>query len=135
MRVTALRPRNSAVFLPRRLAGTSTSPHVFKVTTHTWQELVENSATPVIVDAKADWCGPCKVLGPRLEKAVTEAGGALKLAILDVEESADIAGKKLEVMSIPAVFAYHKGQIVDKFVGNIPEPQLQQFVQKLKALK
>jgi len=88
---------------------------------------------PVIVDCKADWCGPCRVIGPKLSKAVGETNGAVELAIVDVDASPDIA-EKLSVSGIPAVFGFHNGKKVDSFVGSLPDAQVTAFVDKMKAL-
>jgi len=94
-------------------------------------DVVEGSATtPVIVDFWAPWCGPCKQLGPVLEKVVTEAGGAVKLVKVDIDENPEIA-QQLRVQSIPAVFAFKNGQPVDGFAGAVLESQIREFVKKL----
>jgi putative thioredoxin len=85
---------------------------------------------PVIVDFWATWCGPCKQLGPAIEKAVKEAKGAVKLVKIDVDKNQALAGQ-LRIQSIPAVFAFFQGRPVDGFVGAQPESQLKQFVANL----
>ena len=85
---------------------------------------------PVIVDFWAPWCGPCKQLGPILEKVVTAANGAVKLVKLDIDQSPEIA-QQLRIQSIPAVFAFHQGRPVDGFAGAQPESQVKAFVDKL----
>jgi putative thioredoxin len=86
--------------------------------------------TPVIVDFWAPWCGPCKQLGPVLEKVVTAAAGAVRLVKINVDENQQLAAQ-LRVQSIPAVFAFKNGQPVDGFMGALPESQVRSFVERL----
>jgi len=85
---------------------------------------------PVIVDFWAEWCGPCKQLGPVLEKVVTGAGGKVKLVKVDIDKNPQVA-QQLRVQSIPAVYAFKGGRPVDAFMGALPESQIKSFVEKL----
>ncbi|HYG86392.1 MAG TPA: co-chaperone YbbN [Azospirillum sp.] len=88
---------------------------------------------PVIVDFWAPWCGPCKQLGPAIEKAVRAAKGAVKLVKIDTDKHPMIA-QQLRVQSIPAVYAFYQGRPVDGFVGAQPESQIKTFVERLAKL-
>jgi putative thioredoxin len=94
-------------------------------------EVVEASnSIPIIVDFWAPWCGPCKTLGPQLEAAVTGAKGAVKMAKVNVDENQAIAGQ-MRVQSIPAVYAFWKGQPIDAFQGAVPASEVVEFVQRV----
>ena len=78
------------------------------------QDVIETSEdVPVIVDFWAPWCGPCKQLGPLLEKIVTEANGAVKMVKIDIDQNQNLA-QQLRIQSIPAVYAFHHGKPVDQ---------------------
>jgi putative thioredoxin len=90
--------------------------------------------TAVIVDFWAPWCGPCKQLGPMLEKAVREAKGAARLVKIDIDQNQQLA-QQMRIQSIPAVYAFKDGRPVDAFVGALPESQVKQFVARLAGAK
>ncbi|MGE4279707.1 MAG: thioredoxin [Magnetospirillum sp.] len=85
---------------------------------------------PVIVDFWATWCGPCKQLGPALEKIVREARGAVRMVKIDVDKNQELAAQ-LRIQSVPTVYAFANGRPVDGFTGAQPESQLRAFVQRL----
>ncbi|MGE0723218.1 MAG: thioredoxin [Alphaproteobacteria bacterium] len=85
---------------------------------------------PVIVDFWAPWCGPCKQLGPALEKAVGEARGAVRMVKVNIDQNQELAAQ-MRIQSIPAVYAFKDGRPVDGFVGALPDSQVKQFVQRL----
>ena len=113
----------------------TTSNNIKDVTTENFMaEVVELSkSTPVIVDFWAPWCGPCKELGPNIEKAVSGTNGKVVLAKVNIDENQDIAAQ-LRVQSIPTVYAFVDGQPVDGFMGAQPESAIKDFVKKVSDL-
>ncbi|NJO37691.1 MAG: thioredoxin, partial [Rhizobiales bacterium] len=95
------------------------------------QDVIQVSRTvPVIVDFWAPWCGPCKQLGPVLEKVVRQAGGAVRLVKINIDENQALA-QQLRIQSIPMVYAFRNGQPADGFAGALPESQIRAFVERL----
>ncbi|MGF1596328.1 MAG: thioredoxin [Acidimicrobiales bacterium] len=92
--------------------------------------LQRSMTTPVVVDLWAPWCGPCKTLGPMIEKVVDETNGRVVLAKINVDENPQ-ASQAFRVQSIPAVYALANGQIVDNFIGAQPEARIREFVNGL----
>ena len=102
-------------------------------TAHFMADVIEASAqVPVIVDFWAPWCGPCKTLGPMIEKLVRQAGGLVRLVKINIDENQDLAAQ-MRIQSIPAVYAFKNGQPVDGFVGAQPEGQIRSFIDRLLA--
>ena len=113
-------------------SGSPQTSHVFDVTDATFNtEVVERSRTvPVIMDLWAEWCGPCKQLGPILEKLAAEANGAWVLAKVDVDANPRLSAA-LQVQSIPMVVAVIGGQVVHGFLGALPEQQVRQWLDQV----
>src|SRR6266705_1452201 len=110
------------------------SAFVFEVTEATFNTdvVARSQAAPVIVDLWAEWCEPCKQLGPVLEKLANEAAGDWLLAKVDVDANPQLSAA-LQVQSIPMVVAVVGGQIVDGFLGALPEAQVRQWVSHVLA--
>ncbi|HMC51215.1 MAG TPA: tetratricopeptide repeat protein [Acidimicrobiales bacterium] len=92
--------------------------------------LLRSDQVPVIVDLWAPWCGPCKTLTPILERVVTAANGTVELVKVNVDENPQVSAS-FQVQSIPAVYAVRNRQVVDGFIGALPEPAVAEFVARL----
>ena len=106
-----------------------TTPTIFDATQANFEAEVINASfdQPVLVDFWATWCGPCKTLGPLIEKVVGEYAGAIKLAKVDCDTEQQLAAM-FGVRSIPTVVLVREGQLVDGFTGALPEAQLREFL-------
>ncbi|KAM9392533.1 thioredoxin, mitochondrial [Pholidichthys leucotaenia] len=127
-RVSFLSPLRS---LPRVLPHTSRREVSFNVQDgEDFTERVINSELPVLVDFHANWCGPCKILGPRLEKAVAKQKGRIAMAKVDIDDHTDLA-IEYGVSAVPTVIGIRGGDVVDQFVGVKDDDELDSFVSKL----
>ena len=97
------------------------------VTDATFDAEVRNSPVPVVVDFWAEWCGPCRMIGPALEELSTQYGGRVKIAKVNVDENPDTAAR-LGVRGIPALFVFKDGQVVSNRAGAAPKAALQAWI-------
>jgi putative thioredoxin len=109
---------------------------MLEVTDDTFERDVLDRSTevPVVVDLWAEWCGPCRTLGPILERVVGATEGKVDLVKVDVDANPRVAST-FQVQSIPAVFALKDRKIVDSFIGALPEPAVQEFVDRLAPVE
>ncbi|XP_041719475.1 thioredoxin, mitochondrial [Coregonus clupeaformis] len=115
----------------RSLPHTSRREVSFNVQDHEdFTERVINSELPVLIDFHAQWCGPCKILGPRLEKAVAKQKGKVAMAKVDIDDHTDLA-IEYGVSAVPTVIAMRGGDVIDQFVGIKDDEALDSFVSKL----
>jgi putative thioredoxin len=102
------------------------------VTDATFQQAVleRSHHVTVVVDLWAEWCGPCKTIGPMLERAVAERPGQMELAKVDVDAN-PMTAQMFQVQSIPAVYALKDGKVIDGFVGAVPQDQIEAFLDRI----
>ena len=103
---------------------------VAQATTVNWEAEVDQTDALVMVDFWAVWCGPCQMVAPIVEELAKEYEGKLKVMKLNTDEVPEIAGK-FQIMSIPTILFFKKGQPVEKIVGARPKPQFKQVIDSL----
>ncbi len=109
---------------------------ILDVTVETFQkDVVERSRTsPVLIDFWATWCGPCKTLGPVLEKLAREFAGQFTLAKVDIDRNQELA-EVFQIQSVPTVLLLKEGRLADGFAGALPEAQIRRFLEQHLGLK
>ena len=103
-----------------------------QVTDATFNELVAQSDIPVLLDFYADWCPPCKVLGPIVNELAQEYEGRAFVAKVNTETNPALS-QHFKIRSIPTIMFFHKGQIVERFQGLVPKPNLEELLDKYIA--
>jgi thioredoxin 1 len=103
-----------------------------KVTDASFDQEVLKSSEPVVVDFWAEWCGPCRMIGPALEEISNEMQGKVKIAKVNVDENPGIAGK-LGIRSIPTLMLFKDGQLAGQKVGAAPKGDLTKWIQQATA--
>ena len=99
-----------------------------KVTDNSFQDDVLGASVPVVVDFWAEWCGPCKMIGPTLEEIAKEYEGKIKIAKVNVDENQGIAGQ-LGIRSIPTLMIYKDGKVTSQKVGAAPKGELKRWIE------
>ncbi len=100
------------------------------VTDETFEDEVEKSPLPVLLDCWAPWCGPCKMLAPTIDQLAEDLDGTVKVAKLNVDDSPGTA-QKFGIMSIPTILIVKDGKVVDKIVGVQPKATIEEHLAKL----
>ncbi len=99
------------------------------ITTENFGETVMDSRLPVLLDFWAPWCGPCRALGPVIEKLADKYEGRAVIGKVNVDEETDLAGE-FKVLSIPSVFILKNGEVVERLVGARPESELSALIER-----
>ncbi|XP_059809761.1 thioredoxin, mitochondrial [Hypanus sabinus] len=121
----------ASVTIARRFCASPTNEVSFNIQNQAdFTERVIKSTKPVLVDFHASWCGPCRMLGPRLEKAVAQQKGKVVMAKVDIDDHTDLA-LEYKVAAVPTVIAIKDGNVVDQFTGVKCEDDLEVFIKKL----
>ena len=102
---------------------------VVDATDDEFHAVVDGSSLPVLVDVWAPWCGPCRMVSPALGKLAGELAGKIKLVKVNADDNPEVS-RRFEVQSIPTLVLLHRGEVVDKQIGAVPEPQLRAWLER-----
>jgi thioredoxin 1 len=103
--------------------------NIIHVTANTWDDIVLKSKKPVLVDFWAEWCGPCRMVGPALEQLSDTMNGKVKIAKLNVDDNQEIA-MKYGIKSIPSLLLFKEGQEIGRTVGAASKEAYQRFIEQ-----
>ncbi|CAI5450963.1 unnamed protein product [Caenorhabditis angaria] len=118
----------SSTFVPKQSRFFSTPQHIFDVNSvEDFNEKVLQASTPVIVDFHAEWCGPCQILGPKLEEKINGREGEIAMAKINVDYAGELA-MDYEISVVPTVLAFKDGEKIGSFTGLIEDEQLDDFI-------
>jgi thioredoxin 1 len=106
------------------------SDKVIQLTDENFENTIQNSSTPVLVDFWAEWCGPCRRVGPIVEELATEYEGRLTVAKIDIDEHKNVA-TQYGVQSIPTLMIFKDGKMVERVVGAVPKTSLVETVEQV----
>jgi thioredoxin 1 len=100
------------------------------VTQSNFDAEVIKSAVPVVADFWAEWCGPCKMIAPVLKDLARDYNGKIKIAKIDVDAEGELA-QQFNIVSIPTILVFNKGQVVKQQIGAVPRPALEKMIKEL----
>lgn len=103
--------------------------HTLEITAENFETQVLQAKTPVLVDFWASWCGPCRMLAPVIDELAQEFDGKLTVGKINVDEQGALAAQ-YGIMSIPSVFLFQNGQVIERLVGVRPKAELMELIQK-----
>jgi thioredoxin 1 len=126
--------KGEAAILTSEPATETINTNLYKVNSLTFEQEVVKAETPVIVDCFAKWCAPCKKIAPMFEEVAAEYEDKIKFVIIDLDKSKDIA-KQYNVVGIPTLLLFDKGEVKEKLVGNTTKDKLKASIEEVFGIK